>query len=171
MYHVVTVSTKILSSFFLAQRNSLRAFWYSRHPFFRFARALLTPHAILVSITRRLPKQQVAAVRPICARRDFDAISVLPGQFCPWTSQAACGSSQTFFHPFSRYYMSRASLSRCVTCTTVIHTDFWELVVRVLWEARTCSRQNRHDRDEYPFAGMASEHRLDNFKPDTQVIE
>ena len=86
---------------------------------------LLTPHAILVSITRRLPKRQVAAVRPRCTGRDFDAISVLLGQFCPWTSQAARGSSQSFFHPFSRYYMSRASLSRCVTCKTVIHTDFW----------------------------------------------
>jgi len=43
----------------------------------------------------------------------------------PWTSQAACGSGQTFIHPFSRYYMSRASPSRCVICTTVIHTDLW----------------------------------------------
>jgi hypothetical protein len=29
----------------------------------------------------------------------------------------------------------------------------------VLWEARTCSRQNRYDWGGYPFAAMASEHR------------
>jgi hypothetical protein len=50
---------------------------------------------------------------------------VLPWPILPWTSQAACRSSQTIFHPFSRYYMSRASLSRCVACKTVIHKDFW----------------------------------------------
>jgi hypothetical protein len=43
--------------------------------------------------------------------------------------------------------------------------DTHELVE--LWEARTCSRQNRYERGVYPFAGMASEHRLDNFQPDT----
>jgi hypothetical protein len=28
--------------------------------------------------------------------------------------------------------------------------------------------KNRYDRGAYPFAVMASEHRLDNFKPDTE---
>src|SRR5271166_2287591 len=172
MYHRVTCSIK---------KFKAPSFWRNDFPacLLVFAASLLpvrsllrtVPRAILISRTGGLPEQQVAAVRPRCTGRDFDAIFRAAWLILPWTSQAACGSSQTFFHPFSRYYMSRASLSRCVTCTTVIHTDFWELVVRVLWEARTCSRQNRHDRDEYPFAGMASEHRLDNFKPDTQVIE
>ena len=149
-------------------RNSLPAFWYSRHPFFQVRSVLRTvPRAILVSITRGLPEQQVAAARPRCTSRDFDAMFRAAWLVLPWTRQAACGSSQIFFHPSSRYYMSRASLSRCVTCKIVIHTDFLEEpVVRVLWEARTCSRQNRYARRGYPFAGMASEHRLDNFKGD-----
>ena len=153
MYLSVTFSTKILRYFFLAQRMSCLP-CRIQASLLPVRSAPLTPHAILVSITRRLPKQQVAAVRPRRTGRDFDATFRAAWPILPWTSQAACGSSQTFFHQFSRYYVSRASLSGCVTCKTVIHTDFWNsffLCVCALWEARTCSHQNRYDRGGYPF--------------------
>jgi hypothetical protein len=107
--------------------------------------ALLTPHAILVSITRRLPKQQVAvaAVRPRCTVRNFDAIFRAAWLILSSTSQAACGSSETFFHPFSRCHINRASLSRCVTCTTVIHTDFWNWLCVCFGRPGLVRRQNR----------------------------
>ena len=126
MYRTVTFSTKKLRSLFLAQRIPCLLFGIRVIPSCGSLRSL-TPHAILVSITRRLPKQQVAALRPRRTGRDFDAIFRAAWPILPWTSQTARGSSQTFFHPFSRYYMSRASLSRCVTRKTVIH-GFFELV-------------------------------------------
>jgi hypothetical protein len=137
MYLQDTFFNKKFGILLFGATNSLPAFWYSRHPFFSSLSSSNNPPCDPDTITRRLPKQQVAAVRPRCTGRDFDAIFRTAWLILPWTSQAACGSSQTFHHPFSRYYMSCAWLSKCVICKTVIHTDLWNWLCFVLWEART----------------------------------
>jgi hypothetical protein len=50
--------------------------------------------------TRESPMPPVLVGRPRCTGRDFDEIFRAASQVPPWTSQAACGSSQTFSHPF-----------------------------------------------------------------------
>src|SRR5260370_25590561 len=98
MYLIVTFSIKILSSFF------------RRHDFpaclLVFASSLLpvslgssnNPPIRSWNHTRGLPVQQLAAVLPRCTSRDFDAKFRAAWLILLWTSQAACGSSQTFFH-------------------------------------------------------------------------
>src|SRR5271166_4945176 len=72
------------------------------------------PPAILPSdlgtTTRESPVLRVLEDRPRCSGRDFDGIFQAAWLAPPWTSQAACGSSQTFFHPF--FYVRR-TLCRC----------------------------------------------------------
>ena len=72
------------------------------------------PPAILPSdlgtTIRESPVLRVLEGRPRCIGRDFDGIFQAAWLAPPWTSQAACGSSQTFFHPF--FYVRR-TLWRC----------------------------------------------------------
>ena len=66
----------------------------------------------LGTITRESPVLRVLEGRPRCIGRDFDGIFQAAWLAPPWTSQAACGSSQIFFHPF--FYVRR-TLWRCPT--------------------------------------------------------
>src|SRR5271165_7018755 len=62
------------------------------------------PPAILPSdlgtTIRESPVLRVLEGRPRCIGRDYDGIFQAAWLAPPWTSQAACGSSQIFFHPF-----------------------------------------------------------------------
>src|SRR5271165_3426792 len=79
------------------------------------------PPAILPSdlgtIIRESPVLRALEGRPRCIGRDFDGIFQAAWLAPPWTSQAACGSSQTFFHPF--FYVRR-TLCRC---PIALHTN------------------------------------------------
>src|SRR5271165_5108323 len=55
----------------------------------------------LGTTTRESPEPPVLEGHPRCIGRDFDGIFQAAWLAPPWTSQAACGSSQTFSHPFS----------------------------------------------------------------------
>src|SRR6516162_955140 len=54
----------------------------------------------LGTTTRESPKPPVLEGRPRCIGRDFDEIFQAAWRVPPWTSRAACGSSQTFYRPF-----------------------------------------------------------------------
>ena len=86
------------------------------------------PPAIIPSdlgtTTRESPKPPVLEGHPRCIGRDFDEIFQAAWLVPPWTSRAACGSSQTFSRPFSPCYCTNAQLSINVTRLVLIRTRF-----------------------------------------------
>ena len=160
MYLIVTYATENLSFWRRDFPDCLLLFVSS---LFTVCSALLTPHAILVSITRRLPKQQVAALRPRCTGRDFDAIFRAAWPILPWTSQAACGSGQLLPSIFSTLFRL------CLAMQMSLHVN---LRYMPIWNW-LCLRRTGVFRAKigttggvYPFAGVALEHRLGNFQSD-----
>ena len=110
MYSCVTLSTKKFTLFY----------WIGDFPVCLSIFVLLvlpvpslhpaTLPSDLGTTTRESPKPPVLEGRPRCIGRDFDEIFQAAWLVPPWTCQAACGSSQTFSHPFPD---ARPSMPHC----------------------------------------------------------